>query len=99
MGQPLPPLTLLSDLLSSAVKYSAPGQEVAPRVAREGDLALFEVADQGIGFPAQDLNRFFHVFYRGHNVGPVSGTGLGLVVVKRCCDLCEGNVSVLSQEG
>lgn len=90
---------ILTNLLSNAVKYSAPGKEVTLRVAREADQALFEVADQGIGIPAHELNRLFHAFYRGQNVGQVNGTGLGLVVVKRCCDLCEGTVSVVSQEG
>ena len=41
----------------------------------------------------------FEAFHRGSNVGRVSGTGLGLVIVRRCCELHGGMVSVQSAEG
>jgi signal transduction histidine kinase len=90
---------ILTNLLSNAVKYSPAAKPVDLRVISEGGQLVFEVADEGIGIPAVDLNRLFNAFYRGNNVGQVSGTGLGLVVVKRCCDLCDGSVTVRSEEG
>ena len=90
---------ILTNLLSNAVKYSPVGNPVDLSVTAEGGQLRLEVSDTGIGIPPADLGRLFNAFYRGNNVGQVSGTGLGLVVVKRCCDLCDGSVSVRSEEG
>ena len=90
---------ILVNLLSNAVKYSPPGQSARLTVRREGDWALFAVGDQGIGIPEADLARLFQTFQRGTNVGRVAGTGLGLVIVKRCCELHGGGVEVESVVG
>ena len=55
--------------------------------------------DAGIGIPDADQAHLFEAFHRGGNVGQVSGTGLGLVLVRRCCELHGGTVSVASREG
>jgi signal transduction histidine kinase len=44
----------------------------------------------GIGIPEADQEWLFSAFYRGHNVSDRPGTGLGLVIVKRCVDLHRG---------
>jgi signal transduction histidine kinase len=81
---------ILSNLLSNAVKYSAPGAPVQLRVRREGTLAVFEIVDRGIGIELADQQHLFTAFQRGRNVGNIPGTGLGLVIVKRCVDLHGG---------
>ena len=53
------------------------------RVEQQGREAVFTVTDHGIGIPLADRQRLFESFQRGGNVGQISGTGLGLVVVKR----------------
>jgi PAS domain S-box-containing protein len=90
---------ILVNLLSNAVKYSPPGQAARLAVRREGDWAIFAVSDRGIGIPESDRARLFQTFQRGTNVGRVAGTGLGLVIVKRCCELHGGEVSVDSVVG
>jgi PAS domain S-box-containing protein len=47
---------------------------------QEGDYAIFEIEDQGVGIPAEDLNRIFEPFYTRKVMGR-SGTGLGMAVV------------------
>jgi signal transduction histidine kinase len=64
----------------------------------EGD-AVFTVRDRGIGIPAEDLKRIFTAFHRGNNVGQLPGSGLGLVIVKRCVDLHHGRIKIDSVEG
>jgi PAS domain S-box-containing protein len=54
---------------------------------------------EGIGIPEADREWLFTAFHRGHNVDDRPGTGLGLVIVKRCVDLHGGKISVESKFG
>ena len=53
----------------------------------------------GIGIPEADREWLFNAFHRGRNVGDRPGTGLGLVIVKRCVDLHSGQIKVDSKLG
>lgn len=57
------------------------------------------IRDQGIGIPDADRQWLFNAFHRGLNVGNRPGTGLGLVIVKRCVDLHGGKIDVDSKLG
>ena len=58
-----------------------------------------QIKDQGIGIPEADQKRLFESFYRASNVESIQGTGLGLVIVKRCVEAHQGQISVTSQVG
>ena len=88
---------VFNNLLSNAVKYSPAGKAVQLVVRREGQEAIFEVRDQGIGIPSADQRRIFSAFHRGSNVGEIPGTGLGLVIVKRCVELHGGSIEITSE--
>jgi PAS domain S-box len=90
---------VFNNLLSNAVKYSSAGKNVAFHVRREGENAVFEIRDRGIGIPPADQKRLFEAFHRGVNVGETPGTGLGLVIVKRCVDLHGGSIQIQSEPG
>lgn len=90
---------ILTNLLSNAVKYSEPGRPVEFSVDRDGAEAVFIVRDHGIGIPEADQAWLFSAFHRGSNVGPRAGTGLGLVIVKRCVELHGGKIRVGSKVG
>jgi signal transduction histidine kinase len=90
---------IFTNLLSNAVKYSSPGSAVQFAVERDGRDAVFRVADHGIGIPEADLKQLFESFHRGGNVGEIPGTGLGMVLVKRCVELHRGDIAVESVEG
>jgi signal transduction histidine kinase len=64
----------------------------------EGEIVC-DIRDQGIGIPEADREWLFNAFHRGHNVGDRPGTGLGLVIVKRCVDLYGGSIKVNSKLG
>jgi len=78
---------IFTNLLSNAVKYSEPGATVRFTIEREGSQAVCTVSDDGIGIPEEDRQHVFKAFHRGGNVGTRPGTGLGLLLVKRCADL------------
>jgi len=90
---------IFGNLISNAVKYSPAGRKVAFRVRREGDDAVFEIEDQGIGIDPADHAQLFTAFHRGANVGHIHGTGLGLAIVKRCVTLHGGTITFTSAPG
>jgi signal transduction histidine kinase len=87
---------ILTNLLSNAVKYSLQGSAVDFTIAQHGVEAVFVIRDRGIGIPEADVGELFLAFHRGHNVGDIPGTGLGMVIVKRCVELHRGSISVES---
>jgi signal transduction histidine kinase len=90
---------ILTNLLSNAVKYSADGAPVQFSVIRLATRVVFKVVDRGIGIPEQDQKWIFQAFQRGRNVGNIPGTGLGLVIVKRCVELHRGTIHLESALG
>ncbi len=90
---------VLTNLLSNSIKYSPIGTEVQFSVSEEVGTWVFQIQDQGIGIPLSDVPHIFDSFHRGRNVGTISGTGLGLTIVKKWVDLQGGTIAVTSHEG
>jgi signal transduction histidine kinase len=90
---------ILINLLTNGVKYSPEGVAVQFSMARLATRVRFEVVDRGIGIPEQDQKWIFNAFQRGRNVGDIPGTGLGLVIVKRCVELHRGTIQIDSAVG
>jgi signal transduction histidine kinase len=92
---------VVQNLLQNAVKYSAHPSPIQIVVSQQKGWARVAVTDQGIGIPAANVPSLFQRFYRADNVDPrqVSGTGIGLYVVKEIVMLHGGTVEVASVEG
>ncbi len=90
---------ILLNLLTNAVKYSETGQSVTFHTHGADGRIEFVIRDQGIGIPPEEQRHLFTAFQRGSNVGQRPGTGLGLVIVKRCLDLHGGSLSLDSSPG
>jgi PAS domain S-box-containing protein len=88
---------VLTNLLSNAIKFSEERAEILLNLRlSKGDgepEICFEVLDRGIGLQAGDLEHLFEPFFRGSNVGAISGTGLGLKVVRDCLLRHGGHIS------
>jgi signal transduction histidine kinase len=94
----------LDHLLENALTYSPPESAVQVRVDRLSETTTpwvaLEIADQGIGIPADDLPHVFVRFYRGRNaIAYAPGTGLGLTWARRLIGLHGGSVALASREG
>jgi two-component system sensor histidine kinase SenX3 len=91
----------VGNLVANAVAYSPAGSTVV-LAAKGGDTTVdITVTDQGIGIPANEIDRIFERFYR---VDPArhrstGGTGLGLSIVKHVAASHGGDVRVWSIEG
>ena len=90
---------IFTNLLTNAVKYSDAGRVVRFKVGCDGAEIVCAIRDQGIGIAEADREWLFDAFHRGHNVADRPGTGLGLVIVKRCVDLQGGRIDVESKLG
>jgi PAS domain S-box-containing protein len=90
---------ILLNLISNAVKYSAPQAPVQVTLTQSPTQISFQVKDQGQGIPPKDCPLIFDLFHRAKNIGTVAGTGLGLAIVKRCVELCDGEITFESTEG
>ena len=91
----------LFNLVENAIKYTPEDGEVFVRAYADSTDLIFEVADTGIGIPANDLARLFEKFYRGKSRGALTqkGTGLGLAIVRSIAERHGGQVRVKSEEG
>ncbi len=94
-------ISAVSNLVDNAVKYSDVGSKVRITSSVVGGFAEIQVADQGIGIPARDVDRIFERFYRVDRARSreTGGTGLGLAIVRHVASNHGGEVDVVSHEG
>jgi len=97
MGDPHLLFQAFSNLLSNAVKYSPNGGLISVKTAIEDDHVVIATQDSGIGIPEEDIAHLFERYHRGSNVSGISGTGIGLYLVKTVVSLHGGQVSVASE--
>jgi PAS domain S-box-containing protein len=88
---------IIGNVLSNAIKYSPEGKTVYVNLEHVESAVILKVRDEGIGIPQADLKHLFEPFHRAANVGTISGTGLGLVIVKEVTELHGGTIAVESQ--
>jgi len=94
----------LFNLLSNASKFTAKGT-ITLRASRKFDLQTstlsFEVSDTGIGMTPEQLARLFQAFTQadGSTNRKFGGTGLGLVISRRFCQMMGGDITVKSESG
>jgi len=84
------------NLLDNALKYSTSADAVEVRVREDGRALFIEVADGGMGIPAQEQQRIFDDLYRGENAHETEGSGLGLALARRIIQLHGGEISLRS---
>ncbi len=87
---------IFDNLLSNALKYSPTGGVVRFWVRRDDEHMVFQVRDNGIGIPEDEIADLFSTFHRASNVGNIPGTGLGLAIVKNSVDLHGGTIQATS---
>jgi CheY-like chemotaxis protein/anti-sigma regulatory factor (Ser/Thr protein kinase) len=95
---------VLFNLLSNASKFTEKGKvgiEVSRDESAEGDWITFRVTDTGIGMTSEQLGRLFQAFTQADasTSRKYGGTGLGLVICRRFCQMMGGDVSVASEPG
>jgi signal transduction histidine kinase len=105
----LPPLTadplalesIYGNLITNALNYTQPGGEIRVKAELLGISIRVSVIDNGFGIAARHLDKIFERFYRvkDDNTRFITGTGLGLPIVKGLVDYLGGFIDVESTPG
>ncbi|MCB0195820.1 MAG: GAF domain-containing protein [Anaerolineae bacterium] len=105
----LPPITgdndrlehVLTNLIGNAIKFSEPGQLVTVTASELDTEVMIKVKDNGIGIPAEDLDRIFSRYYQATNRSERSamGSGLGLHIAKKIIEGHAGKIWAESEPG
>jgi len=92
---------ILDNLLTNAVKYSRPGDEVRVNTATENGSVIVRIADNGPGIAPEHLPHLFERFYRADRSRNRStgGAGLGLAICKSLAEAHGGTIGVESEVG
>ncbi|THB78976.1 MAG: response regulator [Desulfobulbaceae bacterium] len=93
--------TAIGNIVSNAVKYTPDGGNVAINVAVSGGFVSLDFQDSGIGISSEDIPHIFDRFYRvkGKATRHISGSGLGLALVKEVVEAHQGYIEVDSEPG
>jgi PAS domain S-box-containing protein len=84
---------VIRNLLSNAAKYGGSGSTVTVSATPGDDEVLVHVVDDGPGFPAEETDRLFELFYRAPGTaGTASGAGIGLFVCSRLIRAMGGRI-------
>ena len=96
LGDPMATDIIIGQLLENAFKYSPEGGVVSVRARPDGNAVVVEVADQGIGIPAEDRERVFERFVQGEagDRRRFGGIGLGLYIVRQLAHAQAGEIVV-----
>ena len=92
---------IIENLVSNAIKYSAPSKEILIWLKENNGKVFVGVKDNGQGFSAKDKENMFKPFVKLSSL-PTAGehsTGLGLTIVKKFIELNDGTLTLTSEKG
>ncbi len=87
------------NLFGNAVKFTDKGGTIRVSCVKNGDEVAVTIADSGCGISQEALPHIFEKFYQADSSHATKGNGLGLSLVKKIVELCEGEISVTSKVG
>jgi signal transduction histidine kinase len=90
---------ILNNLISNAIKYNRQGGTVEIEMEESENKTIIRVQDSGIGISAEDQEKLFKDFSRikNPNTKHISGSGLGLSIVKKIVELNKGTITLESE--
>jgi signal transduction histidine kinase len=89
---------IFNNLISNAVKYNRNGGRVDVFVESKDNIVVLQVSDSGIGMTDEEKSRLFQDFVRIKNpkTKNITGSGLGLSILKKIVDMYHGEIEVQS---
>lgn len=94
---PLAVSQVIGNLLDNAIKFSPEQKNISLALSHQGGVIKLEVADHGVGMPADKIDTIFAPYARLTNT--FRGSGIGLSLVKHAIDAHGGAIEVLSTLG
>ncbi len=87
----------IARIMRNAVQFSDLSAVISLRLFQLQNGIELQVADTGIGIAPYELRRIFEPFFRGSNIGEISGLGIGLTIARAAIEAHRGTISVDSQ--
>ena len=89
---------IIFNLVENGIKYNLPGGKLIIRALRDGENAILQVEDTGVGIPEDARSHVFERFYRVDKARSRSsgGSGLGLAIVRNMVERNQGTICVES---
>ena len=92
---------VINNLLFNAIKYTPKGGKISINISKDINNVIISITDNGEGIPEKDLTKIFDIFYQSDNSGKaangISGSGIGLALVKSIIGMHHGEISVNSK--
>lgn len=90
---------ILNNLISNAVKYNIEGGLVEVILSKKGKNLNMMIKDTGIGLTEEEISQLFHSFVRIRNekTRHITGSGLGLSIVRKITEIYNGKIEVKSE--
>lgn len=90
---------IFNNLTSNGIKYNKDKGSLTYEIIQEPEYLMFKVIDTGIGIPKDDLSYVFNEFKRIKSLKTkdISGSGLGLSIVRKLLDEYDGHITVDSE--
>ena len=90
---------VIINLLSNAFKYTSESGDVFVFIEENNQCLRVKIQDSGCGIDKNEINHIFERFYQAKDASSVSGTGIGLALVKQLVELLNGSINVESEKG
>lgn len=90
---------IIYNLLSNAIKYSPEGSTITLQIDYLINHVQMTIQDNGFGIDESDVPHIYERFYRGKNVSTISGSGLGISIVKDAVELHHGEIDLKTEVG
>lgn len=87
------------NIFNNAIKFTPANGTITCTLSQSSSCITTTITDNGIGMSADVLKHIFDKFYQGDRSHSYEGNGLGLALVKRIIDLCDGTIEVYSTYG
>ena len=85
------------NLLNNALKFTPACGEVSISYEKTSDSLRINISDTGIGMDEETQKKIFDKYYQNDTANITKGNGIGLSIVKRIVELCNGKITVKSQ--
>lgn len=85
------------NIIGNAIKFTEGGGTISIKLMGLKDKIIIKVSDNGVGMNEETRRHIFDKFYQGDKSHLSEGNGLGLSLVKRIIELCDGEIEVRSK--